>query len=72
MLKVSDVVNEIFTITANQKSNEIWEHEFKHQLINTISQELNELQSRIAGRKAKKAGLVTYLFNTISREYEMK
>jgi Fe-S-cluster-containing dehydrogenase component len=32
----------------------------------------DELQSRIAGRKAKKAGLVTYLFNTISRECEMK
>ena len=37
MFKVSDVVQEIFNITANQKSNEIWEHEFKQQLINTLS-----------------------------------
>jgi hypothetical protein len=31
-----------------------------------------QLQARIVGAKIKRAGLVTYLFNTLSRESEVK
>jgi len=31
-----------------------------------------ELELRIVGKKTKKAGLITYLFDTISRESEVE